>query len=92
MKQHLIGAACVTAIAWSLYVMATPDACERIARGAAPTRITFDAVRWAGGSWLSMDSRLTLLRWSINADQATQHFLARQFYGPQNACNKRSEK
>ena len=88
MKQHLIGAACVTVITWSLYVMATPNPCERVARGAAPTRLTFDFLRWASGNWLGMDSRLTLLRWSINADDATQRFLARQFYGAQNPCGR----
>ena len=86
MKQQLVGAACVTVIAWALYVVATPNPCERVARGAAPARVTFDALRWAGQNWLSMDSRLTLLRWSIGADEATQSFLARQFYGPQHSC------
>lgn len=86
MKQAIGGAAAVVGIAWMLFVFSSPNACDRIERGAAPVRIAMDTARWAAMNWLSTDARIDMLRWSINADQSTQRFIQHQFYGNEGRC------
>ncbi|WP_049820963.1 hypothetical protein [Methylibium petroleiphilum] len=86
MKQAIGGAAAVIGIAWMLFVFSSPNPCDRIERGAAPVRITMDTARWAAKNWLSTEARIDMIRWSINADQATQRFIQHQFYGSEGRC------
>jgi hypothetical protein len=76
-------------VGWAIYVMATPDSCTRVSRISSPVRIGFDGVRWLGQNWLSTESRLELLLWSINADTWTQEVVAQTLYGSQNQCGGR---
>lgn len=73
-------------VGWAIYVMATPDSCTRVSRIGSPVRIAFDGVRWLGQNWLSTESRLELLLWSINADTWTQEVVAQTLYGSDNQC------
>ncbi|RYE66361.1 MAG: hypothetical protein EOO81_11595 [Oxalobacteraceae bacterium] len=86
MKTIIGGAASALAIGFALYVVASPDSCTRVDRGAAPVRIAMDGIRWAGHNWLSTDARLEMLKYSIHADTGTQRFLSQQFYGQPNVC------
>lgn len=86
MKQAIGGALVLAGIAWLLFVFTNPEPCERIQRAASPVRASFDLARWAAKNWLSMDSRIDMIRWSLQADAATQRFLTRQFYGVGAQC------
>lgn len=88
MKQMLGSALAVTAVGWMLYSAIAPEPCERVYRSAGPVRVAFDVVRWGGQNFLSQDSRLALIGWSITADNATQRLLGRLFYGPTFNCGK----
>ncbi|ABO59634.1 hypothetical protein BSFA1_82110 (plasmid) [Burkholderia sp. SFA1] len=88
MKQIFGGAFVVVFVGWLLYAAFAEQPCERIYRGAAPVRIAFDAVRWGGHNFLTQDSRLRLISWSISADGVTQKFLGRLFYGPSLDCRQ----
>ncbi|WP_432263223.1 hypothetical protein [Cupriavidus sp. TMH.W2] len=88
MKQMFGGAFVAVLFGWLLFASFANEPCERIYRGAAPVRIAFDGVRWAGQNFLSQNSRLKLISWSISADGATQQFLGRLFYGPTHSCGK----
>lgn len=86
MKQMFGSFLGVLFIGWILYTVAPEEPCERVSRGALPVRVVFDFVRWAGKNYLSTDSRLDLLSWSLDADASTQSFIARLFYGPALKC------
>lgn len=86
MKQAIGGATAVIGIAWMLFVFSSPNPCDRIERGAAPVRIAMDTTRWATKNWLSADARIDMIRWSLAADQSTQRFIQRQFYGSKAHC------
>ena len=86
MKQAIGGAAVLAGVAWLLFVFTTPEPCERIQRAASPVRISFDVARWAAKNWLSTESRIDMIRWSLSADAATQRFMTRQFYGEGAQC------
>ena len=86
MKQAIAGGMVVICAAWGLYVFTTTSSCERVYRGAAPVRVVGDVARWAAKNWLSTDGRLSMIRWSIEADQAVQRFLTHQFYGASVQC------
>ncbi|AZG12176.1 hypothetical protein SGO26_29050 (plasmid) [Cupriavidus metallidurans] len=88
MKQMFGGAFAAMVVGWVVYSAIAPEPCERVYRSAGPVRIAFDAVRWGGQNFLSQDSRLRLISWSITADNTTQRFLGRLFYGPTLDCGK----
>ncbi|WP_425953160.1 hypothetical protein [Ralstonia pseudosolanacearum] len=88
MKQMFGGAFAVIVFGWLLYSALGSEPCERMYRSAAPVRIAFDGVRWGTRNFLSQESRLKLIYWSITADDKTQKFLSRAFYGPTLSCEK----
>lgn len=86
MKQLFSSFFAVLLFGWILYTVSPEEPCERVECGALPVRVVFDAVRWAGTNYLSTDSRIDLLIWSIAADKSVQSFISRLFYGPELNC------
>jgi len=88
-KNILYSGVAITAIGWGMWTLATPDECERIHRGSAPLRMTFDLVEAGVHNWAHEGERNSLTRFADRADAGFQAFLARQFFGKQNmVCPK----
>lgn len=89
MKNIFYSGVAIAAIGWGMWTLATPDECERIHRGSAPLRMTFDLVEAGVHNWAQDGERASLTRFADRADAGFQAFLARQFFGKQNmACPK----
>lgn len=68
-------------LGWGGYTISTPDMCERVDRSAAPIRGSLNVVRDLGRNWLDADSRLTLIGWSIKANDGVKSIVGHTFYG-----------
>lgn len=68
-------------VGWGGYTISSPDMCERVNRSAAPVRGSFNLARDLGRNWLDVDSRLTLIGWSISANNSTKSIIGHTFYG-----------
>lgn len=86
MKGAMTTVGVVAVAGWMFWTLSNADPCERVRRGAAPVRIAFDVIRWAGEHWLDAQDRIKLLVWSIEADGAVQNFVGHQFYGDKLQC------
>lgn len=61
----------------------TSDPCTRVHRSSLPITYVFRLVGFIGEHWLSMDSKLALLKAQISTTLAAENFFEKTVYGVQ---------
>lgn len=88
MKSAIWSVFFVLAVVWLVWVVAPESPCERARRGATPVGAVGDVLRRGLEHWLSATERFELIIFSMEAEDATRRFLAKQFYGALD-CSKK---
>ena len=68
-------------VGWFIWVVMPQESCERIERSGSVVRGVGNVLRETLEPRVSTQTRLDLLRWSIQAEQGFKGFVANQFFG-----------
>lgn len=88
MKGALGGAFFIFALGWLVWAVSPESPCERARRGATPVAAIGGLLRAGLEHWLGASDRTRLLLLSMEAEEATREFLAKQFYGSLDCARK----
>ena len=79
-KSLLGGAGLVLMVGWFVWVIVPQDSCERIERSGSVIRGIGNVLRDTIEPRVSSDTKLDMLRWSIQAENSFKGFVANQFF------------
>lgn len=79
-KSLLGGAGLVLTVGWFVWVIVPQDSCERIERSGSVIRGIGNVLRDTLEPRVSSDTKLDMIRWSIQAENGFKGFVANQFF------------